>query len=99
MTYYSPLPLESGVILNNLFVCKKCMENIQSVVFDKKYWTKGRASMWLKNNDFKNVSDVDEKPETYRYRQLEPKRGWKYITKSPSGYRSIRFIIVTNKKR
>ena len=44
---------------------------IQSVVFDKDSFTKESAISWLKKNKFK--TDVDEKEDTYRFRQKPPK--------------------------
>jgi hypothetical protein len=57
---------------------------IQSVIFNKKHWTKARAEQWLKNNNYKTSfygKGVDETPNFYRYRQMAPSRFKNYITK------------------
>lgn len=43
---------------------------LQSVVFDKEFFTKNKAIKWLKNNYYK--SDCDTKDNTFRFRQRNP---------------------------
>lgn len=43
----------------------------QSILFDKEHFTLEQAKKWLKDHDYK--TDVDEKPDTYRFRQRDPK--------------------------
>jgi len=45
---------------------------IQSVVIDKKIYSKKNAEQFIKKNKFKNKK-VDTTPKYYRFRQLEPK--------------------------
>jgi hypothetical protein len=45
---------------------------IQSVVFEKEYWTKTEAIKWLKDHDMK--TDIDEKQSSYRARQESPNK-------------------------
>jgi hypothetical protein len=56
---------------------------IQSVVFNKKYWTIPKAKKWLKENNYK-CDDVDKKDNSIRFRQIDPatinKKTWKYTT-------------------
>lgn len=47
------------------------MSQIQSIIFDKNYYSLSKAKKWLKKNNF--ITDLDEKPLTYRFRQLDPK--------------------------
>lgn len=54
-------------------------QNIQSVLFKRPEWTLAKAKAWLKKHKFK--TDVDEKPNHYRFRQFEPYLFKKYITK------------------
>ena len=54
-------------------------QNIQSVLFKRPEWTLSKAKAWLKKHKFK--TDVDEKPNHYRFRQFEPYLFKKYITK------------------
>lgn len=57
------------------------MSKVQSVVFEKDAgWTLSKAKKWLKANDFK--TDVDEKPNTYRFRQFEPSKRYTFRTKN-----------------
>lgn len=44
---------------------------VQSVIFDKDYWTKIEAKKWLKDNDYYN-DDIDEKKDSFRFRQYNP---------------------------
>lgn len=44
---------------------------IQSVIFDKNYFTKYEALKWIKQHKFKH-SKIDEKHDTFRFRQYEP---------------------------
>ncbi len=46
------------------------MSQIQSVIFDKQYYTLSKAKKWLQKHNMFN--EVDEKPATYRFRQLDP---------------------------
>lgn len=54
-------------------------QNIQSVLFKRPEWTLAKAKSWLKKHNYK--TDVDEKPNHYRFRQFEPYLFKKYITK------------------
>jgi hypothetical protein len=45
---------------------------IQTLIFDKSYFTRGEAKQWAKDNGFK--IGVDEKANTYRLRQLPPSK-------------------------
>ena len=54
---------------------------IQSIVFDKNSWTTKKAIKWLTKHNYTGL-DVDEKPNTLRFRQIEPSDSFTYITKS-----------------
>lgn len=54
-------------------------QNIQSILFKRPEWTLTKAKAWLKKHKYK--TDVDEKPNHYRFRQFEPYLFKKYITK------------------
>jgi hypothetical protein len=54
---------------------------IQSIVFDKNSWTTKKAIKWLTKHNYTGL-DVDEKPNTLRFRQIEPSDIFTYITKS-----------------
>ncbi len=45
------------------------MSETQSVIFDKDLFTKNQAIKWLERNNLKH-SKVDEKENTWRFRQL-----------------------------
>lgn len=64
------------ILLNETTMDKK---GVQSIIFKKTMFTKLQAKKWLIKHDFK--TSVDEKPETYRFRQMEPVEGANYITK------------------
>ena len=42
--------------------------NLQSILFDKKSWTKEKACKWLKDNNYEPIKDVHETKNKYRYR-------------------------------
>ena len=44
--------------------------DIQSIIFNKKYYTLYRAKMWLREHNKLYV--VDEKINYYRFRQIDP---------------------------
>jgi hypothetical protein len=44
---------------------------VQSVLFKRPDWSKKDCDAWLKKNGFRNQG-VDEKPDHYRYRQIDP---------------------------
>ena len=70
---------------------------IQTILFSKDKWTKRKATAWLKKHNYSNKG-VDDKPDTLRYRQLDPayveKIGYtQYITK-PLGDSGVSLVIV-----
>lgn len=69
------------------------MSKIQSVIFDKSSWTLSNANKWLRRHGFKEKfrgKGVDETPNTYRFRQSDPK-DLRTITKKAT--KGISFII------
>jgi len=54
-------------------------QKIQSIIFDKKMWKLTNCKKWLKKHGFK--TDLDDKPEHYRFRQIEPEELGNYKTK------------------
>ena len=51
--------------------------NIQSILFNKKAYTREKAKEWLSKHNYINKK-VDETQNYLRYRQLEPKKRDKY---------------------
>jgi hypothetical protein len=51
----------------------KTGSKVQTLIFDKSYFTRGEAKQWAKDNDFK-MEKVDEAKNTYRLRQLSPSK-------------------------
>jgi len=71
---------------------EKC---IQSILFKRPEWTLKQAKSWLTKHDYK--TDVDIKPEHYRFRQEEPNRDlYRYRTKKIGD--DIEFIVGYIKK-
>ncbi len=68
------------------------MSNIQSILFDKSKWTLPKAKQWLKKRHYK--TGLDDKPNHYRFRQQEPNKNDKYITKKIDD--GIEFIVKIN---
>jgi hypothetical protein len=56
---------------------------VQSVIFEKRYWTPARAQTWLREHGYKPTfhgKDVDETATQYRFRQAPPQAFSKYRT-------------------
>lgn len=74
--------------------------SVQSVIFNKKYYTEEQARRWLYSHSFKTnfTPSSSKKPQPHitdnfiRYRQFDPPAGGKYITKIIS--RGIELIIM-----
>ena len=62
---------------------------IQSILFKRPEWKLTECKKWLKKHGYK--TDVDKKPEHYRFRQLDPEMFEKYRTKKIGD--NIEFII------
>ena len=54
---------------------------IQSVIFDKKKYNLYDAIMFLQQNNFPNHAFYDEKKNTYRFRQMDPRIFKRFRTK------------------
>lgn len=65
---------------------------VQSVVFRKGPWTTPAAQAWLRARGFAGL-DVDEKPETLRFRQIDPEPGGKYFTKTLAHPPGVQLVI------
>ncbi len=62
------------------------MPVLQSILFNKKYFTLAGAKAWLKKNNYKitfNGKKYDSTINFYRFRQAEPRRGVKYYFVNP----------------
>ena len=58
------------------------MSSIQSVVFERKYWTTTMARKWLRYNNLKPIKNVDlSHPKQYRYRINHPEMYTHFISK------------------
>jgi hypothetical protein len=66
------------------------MSEVQSIVFNKNNFDLEKSLKWLMEHDFK-INKVDEKENSFRFRQQDPKKYKKFITKSPS--RGVNLII------
>ena len=55
--------------------------NIQSVLFDKHFWTEKSARAWLKQHKFKYNNKVDITENFFRFRQVSPKKFKNYYIK------------------
>lgn len=56
------------------------MSTLQTVIFPKDSFTLNQAITWLRDNGFK-FHKVDEKKNTYRFRQTNPVYPAQYYTK------------------
>ena len=69
---------------------------IQSIVFEKKYFTIPQAQAWLLLHKFRGMA-VDEKKNTWRFRQRNPKDFDHYSTEK-IGQHGILLIMGYEKK-
>lgn len=65
---------------------------IQSVIFDKSIYSLKEAKDWLDERNFK--TEVDEKPNYYRFRQVEPNPKYHYYTKELQP--GLKIIVIRN---
>ncbi len=68
--------------------------SVQSVIFNKKYYTEEQARRWLHSHSFRtNFKPSPHITENFiRYRQFDPPMGGRYITKIIS--RGVELIIL-----
>lgn len=72
---------------------------IQSVIFDKKYFTPSQAMAWLRENNYK-FSDIHTTERYHRFRQFEPDYSnpeMMYLTLKGK-VKGIKYIIFLKKK-
>ena len=55
-------------------------QRIQSILFDRDFWTVGLAREWLKSHRL-HFDAVDSTTNYLRFRQYDPKKKEKYFTK------------------
>lgn len=68
--------------------------SVQSVIFDRKIFTLQQATKWIVAHGFKTRyrnKAVDVKPHTYRFRQKQPSKKYKYRTLNITD--GIKFIV------
>lgn len=70
------------------------MTVIQSVLFDRHIWSLAEAKTWLMKHKLK--TEVDAKPNHFRFRQTEPRKGARYRTIEHGG--GIEFVVMYQKK-
>ncbi len=58
---------------------------IQTILFDNRLWNIKQARSWLRKHGMKYRDPVDETSHFFRFRQMDPLPGWKYITKVLKG--------------
>lgn len=69
---------------------------LQTLIFSKSDWSLKEARKYLKEHGFK--TDVDIKPQTYRFRQREPKKNVEYKTLTRSaGNRVVHYVFMIEK--
>lgn len=66
--------------------------NVQSIIFDKKYWTIPRAKQFLQDKHYV-APKVDETANFLRFRQFTPNKNKAYITKPSKKFPSVRYVI------
>ena len=54
---------------------------IQSVIFDKDYWSPKTAAIWLLQHSLHPIKEMHETEYYYRFRIRMPKKSDRYITK------------------
>lgn len=66
--------------------------NVQSIIFDKQYWTITSAKRFLRAKNYV-APKVDETVNFYRFRQFDPNKGKHYFTKPSKKYPSVKYVI------
>lgn len=72
------------------FTRQNTQNNVQSIVFSKQYFTIKQAKSWLKRHHYR-YGNCDEKENTIRFRQFDPRRTKKYRYKSIT--EGIKFVL------
>ena len=68
-------------------------KRIQSILFDKNFWSVSKCKKFLKENDYKGL-EVHETDNYYRFRQYDPKyKSERYISMSSITVPGIKYII------
>lgn len=83
--------------LRNKIIKGEGLYKVQSVLFSKDKWSNpSKASEWLKSHSYLDKG-VDEKEETYRFRQMNPdyvrKQGFKQFVTKPLGDSGVSLIL------
>jgi hypothetical protein len=71
---------------------KKRSSEIQSVLFDRDYFTLKSAIKWLKDHGFVHEK-LHKTKKYYRFRQFKPRRDREHRTIAPKYKKGIKFII------
>ena len=58
------------------------VSEVQSVRFDRRYWTTAEARTWLKKHDFKALKRVHKTDKMLRYRIKDPELFKSFTTKN-----------------
>lgn len=70
---------------------------LQTIIFDKNNFTVAGAKAWAKEKGYK-ISNIDDKEDTIRMRQAEPKKDHGYFTKSIKDGK-IKLVFMYKKKK
>jgi hypothetical protein len=76
-------------------------KEVQSVYFDKKYFTEGNARRWVKDHKGTLKFGMDEKKNVMRFRQWPPRDCTRFYTltsKNSDLPRGVAFVICAEKK-
>ena len=64
---------------------------LQSIVFDKTIWSLKTAKSWLRKHKY--AIGVDERPNSYRFRQTPVKKNVRYYTKTIYYYKKPIYLV------
>lgn len=69
-------------------------DSVQSVIFDRAIWPSDFAARsWLALHGFAGTGKVHPTERFLRYRQREPRRWERYITKEIAGHPGVKLIV------
>ncbi len=57
------------------------MSSVQSIIFNKNYWSLPQIKQWLRYHRFRPIKKVHETKNFYRYRLQNPSNFSRFITK------------------
>jgi hypothetical protein len=72
---------------------KEMVSQVQSVIFERKYWTVTRARVWLRKHKLVHDGKVNAKPNTLHFRQSSPIKFKRFALKNKRVKPSVDLVL------